>query len=519
MGRSVTTPIPPRVIRHAVLTSLLGLATACVPEATGLSVVGGRRDAGSDAAAVPDVPSPDRPTSPGQPLTLSQELSFPETEILELRYRADGMLLACTARQGVRVLDARDPGGVRPLPATRTTFGDFDYFRCSHIAVGSSLAFATFRADVTQPSSLTAIELSDPPAVVAAYRAPAGVTFDGVVAVGDRQFVAMRRDGLGVFTRAGDTFTPGPVLRGLTDVTGLALDGSVLCVADGEGGLATVDARDPDALRVLGRVATGGIAQTVAVDTVRHLAFVSAGSAGVVVVDVARPEAPALVGRVPTSGVVGQIEVVDGRLYVATWRDVRAYDLSVPSRPLLFGVVHPSSPGQNARVEGVAVRGDVLAVANWNFLDTYRLLPDRAAPYLVGQTEQIGLGRVAVGASASAFVTVENLGRAPLSGVSARVGDPAFSVTPETLSLDAGESAELRVDFRPVSSAPATTTLSLSSADPLANELRIELRANVASVAVGDPAPEESAQLTDGTAWSLQGQRGNVVMLVYFTTW
>lgn len=165
------------------------------------------------------------------------------------------------------------------------------------------------------------------------------------------------------------------------------------------------------------------------------------------------------------------------------------------------------------------MRGDILAVANWNFLDTYRLLPDRAAPYLVGQTEHIGLGRVAVGASASAFVTVENLGRAPIAGVTARVADPSFSVTPETLSLEAGESAELRVAFRATTTAPVTTTLSLTGDDPLANELRIELRANVASVAVGDPAPAESAQLTDGTAWSLEGQRGNVVMLVYFTTW
>ncbi len=515
----MTISFAPRALRHAVLTSFLGLATACVPEGTGLSVVGGRRDAGSDGPGGLDVPSPDRPTTPGRPLTLSQELSLPEAEILELRYRADGMLAACTARQGVQVLDAREPGALRPLPATRTAFGDSNYFRCSHVAVGDSLAFATFRADVTQPSSLTAVDLSDPPAVVAAYRAPVGVTFDGLVVIDDRQLVAMRRDGLGVFTRAGDTFTPGPVLRGLTDVTGLALDGRVLCVADGEGGLATVDARDPDALRVLGRVATGGIAQTVAVDPVRHLAFVSAGSAGVVIVDIARPEAPALIGRVPTSGVVGQIEVVDGRLYVATWRDVRAYDLSVPSRPLLFGVVHPSSPGQSARVEGVAVRGDLLAVANWNFLDTYRLLPDRAAPYLVGQTEHVGLGRVAVGASASTFVTVENLGRARIAGLSARVADPSFSVTPETLTLEAGESAELRVGFRATSTAPVTTTLSLSGDDPLANELRIELRANVASVAAGDPAPAESAQLTDGTAWSLEGQRGSVVMLVYFTTW
>lgn len=515
----MTTSFAPRVIRQAALTSLLGLAAACVPETHGLSVVGGPRDAGSEAAVVPDVPAPDRPTTPGRPLTLAQELPFPEAEILELRYRADGMLVACTARQGVRVIDAREPGAFRPLPATRTQLGDFNYFRCSRVALGASLAYATFRADVTQPSSLTAVDLSDPPSVVAAYRAPAGVAFDGVVTVGDRQLVAMRRDGLGVFTRAGETFTPGPVLRGLTDATGLALDGSVLCVADGEGGLATVDARDPDALRLLGRVATGGIAQTVAVDPARHLAFVSAGSAGVVIVDVARPQAPALVGRVSTGGTVGQIEVVDGRLYVATWRDVRAYDLSVPTRPLLFGVAHPDSAGQNARVAGVAARGDALAVANWNFLHAYRLQPDRAAPYLVGQAELVGLGRVAAGASATALVTVENLGRAPIAGLTARLGDPAFSVTPETFRLEAGESAELRVGFRATTSAPVATTLRVGGDDPLANELRIELRANVPSLAVGDPAPAESAQLTDGTAWSLEGQRGNVVMLVYFTTW
>ena len=498
-----------------MLAAALGLSPGCAPSAGNLSVVGGPRDAGRDAE-----PS-DRPVLPGRPMVPTDELAFPETEIVELRYRADGVLAACTARAGVQALSARVAGSFQRRPPTLTRFGDADYRRCSHVTVGPSLAYATFRADVTQPSSLTAVDLDDPPAVVAAYRAPPGVTFEGVVLRGERLLVAMRRDGLGVFSRAGDTFTPGPVLRGLVDVTGLALDGSVLCVADGEGGFATVDARDPTALRVLGHVATGGIAQTVAVDPVHHVAYVSAGSAGVVVVDVARPEAPTLVGRVPTGGAVGQIEVVDGRLYVATWRDVRGYDLAVPTRPALFGVVRPTSPGQTARVQGLAVRDDLLAVANWNFLDAYQLQPDRAAPYLVARPEVVGLGRVAPGATATAFVTVENLGRAPLTHVTARVADPAFSVTPETISLAPGESAELRLGYRADTAgvAAVASALVLTSTDPLADDVRVELRANGEHIEAGDPAPPETAQLIDGTPWSLDAQRGNVVMLVYFSTW
>jgi hypothetical protein len=564
----VTPPSAPRPLGPLVFASLIALSPACTPGADG-SVVGGRpdargevdvrpdgasvdvasddgmmdagrmadggdaaldagmMDAGSDAAldvdaggdGAIDAGVPDRPTTPGRPMVFAQELAFPHNEIVELRYRADGLLVTCSALGGVQVVDARVPGAFRPLAPTRSSLGGFDYPRCSHVAVGPSLAYATFRADVTQPSSLTAVELGDTPAVVAAYRAPPGVAFDAVLPVGDRLLVAMRRDGVGVFTRAGDTFAPGPVLRGLTNATGLARDGDVVCVADGEGGLVTVDARDPAALRVLGRVATGGIAQTVAVDAAHHAAYVSAGSAGVVIVDVARPEAPALVGRVATGGTVGQIEVVDGRLYVATWRDVRGYDLSVPSRPELFGVVRPASAGQTTRAQGLAVHGDVLAVANWNFLDAYRLLPDRVAPYLLGRPEVVSLGRVAAGASSSALVTVENRGRAPVAGVTARVTDPAFTVAPETLSLAPGESAELRVGFRAGSTAEAAGALVLSAADPLVDELRIDLRANAGAVAVGDPAPPEAARLTDGTTWTLASQRGNVVMLVYFSTW
>jgi LVIVD repeat len=183
-----------------------------------------------------------------------------------------------------------------------TTLGGARYRRCSHVTVVGSTAYVTFRADSTMPSYLAAVELSAAPAVVAAYNAPAGRVFEASVARNGLVMVAMHQDGLGVFERAGETFTERATLGGLTNAYGLALDGSTLCVADGEGGLATVDVSDPGAPRVVGRVATGGVAQSVVVDPSTHMAYVSVGAGGGVIVDVARSEAPTLAGRAALRG-------------------------------------------------------------------------------------------------------------------------------------------------------------------------------------------------------------------------
>lgn len=466
-----------------------------------------------------DSPRDGGPTLAGQPLTLLADMSVGMAEIIEVSLRDDGLMVACGSRGGLVVADGRDPAAPRLYPPMQTGSGGSSHFRCTHVALAGTTAYVTFRADSTMPSYLAAVELSDAPAVVATYPAPAGQVFESALTIGGRVVVAMHRDGLGVFERTGGSFAQRAALGGLTNAHGLALAGTTLYVADGEGGLATVDVSDPSAPRLVGRVATGGIAQTVTVDAARHTAYVSAGSAGVVVVDVTRPEAPTLAGRVAIGGVVGQLAIEGGRLYVAAWRDVRVYSLDDPRRPTLVGIVRPTHADQTARVMGVAARDDLVVIADWNHLQTWRFRPGYAAPYLETSPGTLALGRAAVGDTVEAFLVVENLGRATLAGLTAQTVNPAFTVTPATLDLAPGESRELRVSYRATDPTPHRALLDLQSPDPDANSVTVELLANAAFLSAGDPAPDETAQLTNGSQWRLADQRGHVVLLSYFTSW
>ena len=329
-----------------------------------------------------DAPRDGGPSLVGQPLTLLADLPMGMAEIIEVSLRDDGLMVACGSRGGLVVADGRDPAAPRLYPPTQPGPGGSSHFRCTHVTLAGTTAYVTFRADSTMPSYLAAVELSEAPAVVATYPAPAGQVFESALTVGGRVVVGLQPHGRGGCEPTGGAGAQRAPRRARTTTQGLALAGTTLYVADGEGGLATVDVSDPGAPRLVGRVATGGIAQTVTVDAARHTAYVSAGSAGVVVVDVTRPEAPALAGRVAIGGVVGQLAIEGGRLYVAAWRDVRVYSLDDPRRPTLVGVVRPTHADQTARVMGVAARDDLVVIADWNHLQAWRFRPGYAAPYL-----------------------------------------------------------------------------------------------------------------------------------------
>ena len=473
-------------------------------------------DGSSDASPAHDGGGP---AMAGRPLSRLADLPVGQAELIEVALGEGGLTVACGARGGPVVFDAHDPAAPIAYPATKTLFAGRDYFRCSHVAVAGSMAYVSFRADSTMPSYLAAVELSNMPAVVAAYPAPAGKVFESVLALGDLAVVAMHRDGIGVFARDGGSFTPRATLGGLVNAQGLALVGDVLYVADGEGGLALVDVSDPAAPRAVGRLATGGIAQTVAVDPVSHTAYVSAGSAGIVIADVTHPAAPMLMGRVPTQGAVNQIVVADGRLYVAAWSDVRVYALDDPGQPSLVGVARPSHGDQLARVMGVAARGDVVAVADWDHFETWRFHAGFAAPYIEASAEPVLLGRVAADTSASAVIVVENLGRSPLAHATVSASDPAFSVADTEFALAPGESREVRVQYHAANEEQRGATLTFHANDADADDVSVALSVNASNVTVGDPAPPEVVRLADGTEWRLADQRGHVVLLAYFTTW
>jgi peroxiredoxin len=478
-------------------------------------------DAAVADAAVTDADIDDAAVEPatwGQPLVPLAAVSVGDAEIIEVSAADDGRFVACGAREGLVVVDARDPAAPVVAPRAQTELDGASYFRCTHVTLGGTTAYVTFRADSTGPSFLAAFELGATAVISAAYAAPAERVLASSVVRGDAVITAMLREGLGVFTREGRALVQRGALGGLTDAQGLDLVGATLYVADGAGGLAVVDASDPLAMRVVGRVSTGGVAQIVAVDAARSMAYVS-GSTGVVIVDVSRPAAPAVAGRIAQAAPVGQLAVADGRLYVAASRDLRVYSLDDPRRPRRVAVARPTNPGTFTRVRGVAVRGDVVALADWGRFETYRARRGFAAPYLDVPDEPLSFGRVAAGAARRAFVTVENLGLAPAARVVAAVDGPAFAVSPAEFSLGVGESRELQIDLSAPDETPRLGALRLATGGVEPATASLALSANARGVEPGDVAPDESASLTDGRAWRSADERGHPLLMVYFSTW
>lgn len=84
----------------------------------------------------------------------------------------------------------------------------------------------------------------------------------------------------------------------------IAIDGDVLALADGPGGLRLFDVHDPTSPRPLGSLPAEVRAYGVALEAASHRAFVADNTAGLLVADLSDPMAPAAVGRVPTAGAV-----------------------------------------------------------------------------------------------------------------------------------------------------------------------------------------------------------------------
>ena len=246
------------LVRTATALALLLCACPGVTRpSTNLAPVDAAADAADDAAVVT--------TTWGQPLVPLAAVSVGDAEIIEVRAADDGRFVACGAREGLVVVDARDPAAPVVSPPADSQLDGAEYFRCTHVALAGATAYVTFRADVTGPSFLAAFEVGARAGISAAYAAPPGRVLGSSVVRGDAIIASMLREGLGVFAREGRALVQRGALGGLTHAQGLDLVGATLYVADGEGGLAVVDATDPLAMRVLGRVSTGGVAQSVAV--------------------------------------------------------------------------------------------------------------------------------------------------------------------------------------------------------------------------------------------------------------
>jgi hypothetical protein len=320
-----------------------------------------------------------------------------------------------------------------------------------------------------------------------------------------------------VLERSGSSLGRRGTVTGLRNAWGVAVSGTTVYVADAAAAeLVVIDASNPDAPRVAGRVATGGAPTSVEVDGAT--AFVAASKAGLVVVDVANPAAPSVIGRGETPGRALQVALGGGRAYLADWNDARVFDVSDPTAPRAVASQRLETGDVFSRVLGIGAREDIAFLGEWTGLYSYQFFPDRPAPDLFVSERRIDFGGVAPGGADAFALIVENTGTAPLVAWSIATAGAAFSADPASLWLQPGERSVIEVTYQPSGTAGDDGTLVIQSDDPDDAMRAVPIAGNVPGAGPGDPAPEVRVRLLGGGEWVSSQQAGKVLVLAYFAT-
>ncbi|MBL4633314.1 MAG: hypothetical protein JKY56_05555 [Kofleriaceae bacterium] len=438
-------------------------------------------------------------------------------EILEVRAGDNEDVYFCSGVEGLNVVDASNPEGMRRRFQLVSALGNQRFPRCQHIALEGNLVYYTNKGDEVQPNAfISAWDLGQTPPLEIASWMPEGVTIEGIAAQGNFVYAAIHEGGLQILERVGGQLEPRGLVIGLGNAWHVAVDGDFAYVAD-EATLAVVDISDPSSPQIVGRTDIAGTGQSVEYDPATKRAYVSAGQSGVVIVDVSQADAPAVLGTANTGGTALQVSVDGNHLAVADWNDVRVYDMSDPANPELRATERIAGNGAFPRILGVAIRDGIVYAGEWQGFYSLRFHPDREAPDIFASVRSVAFGKVAAGEKDAIALIVGNQGTAPLVAWQLQLPSP-FSLDKSAAVIAPGEVEVFEVLLEPSEDVELRKELQIWSDDPDDKPLVLPLTANRPGFVVGDKPPDVIAALLDGGTWNLSEQKGKVVLLAYFAT-
>lgn len=478
----------------------------------------------------------------------------------EVRFAADTQrLYVCS--YDFAVVNVADPGNLRYIAqALKVVWPDGEGFRdrypltgtrtggCINLAVDGEWVFTTHRGNIDDPAYLGGWRLAPGPSPgsVVPSQIPLfheeGASYEGIDVGNGHIYVGRGVDGFAIYDFDTDSrvFTPRGTLGGLNHILGLRVVGNTVYAADGLGGMVTIDVTDPDAPSLIGRVATGGQARDVRVDTRedRTTVYVAAAAEGLVVVDATDPARMSVIGQATMPGSAQRLDYAGDRVFVAAWNDVRVFDVADPATPAFIGAARltrrlPGTTGEpeddrpdvTSRTLGIAASStdpDILFAGNWHVPYSFRVHADRQAPfiYLPEEVNLIDFGPVDQGDSASKQMLVRNEGREPLTLYSMWASNDSFAVEPPQLRVAPGSSGILTITYTAAAAEKETAILHMASDDPAQPLRKAYLVGNQEGLGVGKPLPETIVALTSGDEWSSTASEnaGKVQMLAYFAT-
>lgn len=432
------------------------------------------------------------------------------------------MAYVCT---GVRGLSIFDTSGDAPRllvekVAPGGNLSNSQFPRCQHVGFDpdTSRVVITNRGDEIQPTSWLAVyDVSDPsrPEALGGWSPPLG-SIEGVAIRGSRIFAAVHGQGLVVLEVAGgDVSEIGRAADEDTDAWQPVLRDDLLALADGEAGLRLYDvsAAEP---QLLSTVALEGSIRDVLLEGER--AYV-ASSRGIGVVDLSDPSAPLVLGQHPVAGSALDLALLGpGQIVVAEWDALRGYDLSDPAEAVpLFSETVPTddSFSRVLAVGAVADRARVYG-GEWTGLHAFAFSPE-PGPELELSPSALQFGNVQPSDPDSQVLLISNNGTRPLT-VHDVTGSADVTVDETCFVVEPGRSKAVEVQLTPSSSAPVQSAVRVCSDDPDEPDLEVPLTANVAGLAVGDPAPTFALQDLKGNTWTNADLEGKVAVLAYFAT-
>lgn len=528
--------------KHSALALfLIGFAAvACDDSTSGGGNGPGSADGGDDE-------QPGEELIPGaflSPLPLEQRMQglIDHLHVDDVALRADGLMAQCAYTFGV--VDTRNPEKMKYLAQAlkHVIPGDVRQPGCIHLAWDgtSNRVYTTHRGNISNPAfisgwDITTMTSTVPPTQLPVLQEP-GVSYEGIDVSNGNIFVGLKQGGLGVYQRDVDNnFVRVGTGTGFINAWGVFARPSdnTIFVADGVGGLVSVDGNDPANPTIIGRVVTGGDARDVVVSTGfwGKYAYVSLGSGGVAVIDISDLANMKVISRIEMPGSALRAAYSQGFLSVAAWNDLRVYDVSNPSAPRFIGAARLSQddgdfnddnrPASTMRILGVAMRGRDVFAGSWWVLHSFHINPQNLAPNirLPESAMQTDFGPVDVGAKKTIPLAVTNQGTAPLTMYNNFVLGDAYSVSPQQMRLQPGETGALQLTFTPTTGRLQVGYLNIVSDDPDQPVRKAYLVGNQPGLGIGVPMPETHATLiADSSDWYSSQTTGKVLLLGYWAT-
>jgi hypothetical protein len=283
--------------------------------------------------------------------------------------------------------------------------------------------------------------------------------------------------------------------------------GNFLLVANGHHGFSVVLVGEE--LSEVATINLPGLANDIVLDG--QVAVVSLGASGIATIDVTIPHNPALLDIHPSMGNAWGMGISDHKVAVGSWRVLEVFDVSDPQNIELIGWENTRTWAMGADIQDFGAY-DVIAVADWEGITTYRLGSD-PGPDIDVYPQRLDFGATS---GADTVVTIKNTGTTALE-IEYVDTPPGIEAIPVSFSVNPGESYDLTLH--------ATGTavygyITYNSNDPDESAFRQYVYANNNGFPqVGSVAPDFTLQGTDGNTYTLSDLRGNVIYLEFGGGW